>query len=446
MIGKRIAHFSPGRALLSSFCITILFGTAALCLPWARNVSIPFLDILFTATSATCVTGLFTISLDQFSTFGHIILLILIQIGGLGLITLSIFLISLFINLGMSSQIMLGQVLEIESWKYLKRILFFTIGLTLMVEFIGAAIIYWSIHESFDTPYALFIALFQSISAFCNAGIVHNLSLFNNNYPVLIVTAFLVFTGGLGFVVWYEIVSWIGSLFRRKRYQFSLHSKIILIGSTLIIGCFAMLFWILEHDNIFAAYTPYKALFISLFHAISLRSSGFMTIPLHELQLPTIFIIMILCIIGSAPGSTGSGIKVTTFFIYIATIKAVVVGNSAVIIKGRTIPHEQVLKCIAIVSLSLLWIALATICLLITEVGWGFLQIIFEVISSFTTLGLSLGITSSLSTVGKIIIIINMIIGRIGSLTLIVALRQATIQGRHENVGISYPEERVMLS
>ena len=127
MISKRIAHFSPGRALLSSFCITIMLGTVALALPWARHTSIPFIDLLFTATSATCVTGLFTIPIEQFTTFGHVILLLSIQIGGLGLITLSIFLISLFMNLGMTQQIMVGQMLELESWKNLKRILFFTI-------------------------------------------------------------------------------------------------------------------------------------------------------------------------------------------------------------------------------------------------------------------------------------------------------------------------------
>lgn len=446
MVSKRIAHFSPGRALFSSFCITILFGTFALALPWSRTVSMSFLDVLFTATSATCVTGLSVIPFDQFTLFGHVILLILIQIGGLGLITLSIFLLSLFMNLGMSSQVLVGQVLEIESWHYLKRILFFTISLTLLVESLGAAIMYWSIRDQCDTATAAFFAIFQSVSAFCNAGIVHNMDIFKNNYLVLCTTAFLVCIGGLGFVVWYEVFRWLKSLFTKRRHAFSLHSRIILWGSTALILCAATLFWILEHGNLFTNYSALAGIVSSFFHAITLRSSGFITVPLSELQLPTILIIMILCFIGSAPGSTGSGIKVTTFFIYIAIIKAVTLGNSAVVIKGRTIPHEQVLKCIAIASLSLAWIVSTTFCLLITEAGWGFLQILFEVVSSFTTLGLSLGITASLSSIGKIIIIINMIIGRIGSLTLIVALRQATINSRHEKFGISYPEERVMLS
>ena len=449
MISKRIAHFSPGRALLSSFCITIVVGTLALALPWARNTSIPFIDLLFTATSATCVTGLFTIPLEQFTTFGHVILLLLIQIGGLGLITLSIFLISLFMNLGMTQQIMVGQVLELGSWKSLKRILFFTISLTLIVESLGAAIIYWSIRHMFDKPQAIFVAVFHSVSSFCNAGISiagNNMQPFCGNTTAIITTAVLIFIGGLGFVTWYEIMRYCRSLLHKKRYTFSLHSKIILYGASTLIFCSAILMWILEHDSLFASCPATHNLINAFFQAISFRSTGFSTIPLSEYQLPTIFIIMILCFIGSAPGSTGSGIKLTTFFIYLATIKAAIMGKSSVVIRGRTIVRDQVFKCIAIVSLSFAWIAISTVCLLITEAGWSFLQIFFEAVSAFTNLGLSLGVTASLSVIGKLLIILSMIVGRVGSLTLIVALRQATIRAKHEPVGITYPEERVMLS
>jgi len=449
MISKRIAHFSPGRALLSSFCITIVLGTLALALPWARHISIPFIDLLFTATSATCVTGLFTIPLEQFTTFGHIILLLLIQIGGLGLITLSIFLISLFMNLGMTQQIMVGQMLELESWKSLKRILFFTIGLTLIVESIGATIIYWSIRHMFDKPQAIFVAIFHSVSSFCNAGISitgNNMQDFCGNSIMIITTAALIFIGGLGFVTWYEIMRYCRSLLHKKRYTFSLHSKIILYGASGLIFCSAVGMWILEHENLFASCPATRNMLNTFFQAISFRSTGFSTIPLSEYQLPTIFSIMTICFIGSAPGSTGSGIKLTTFFIYLATIKAAIMGKSSVVIRGRTIAHDQVLKCIAIVSLSLAWIIASTACLLITEAGWNFLPILFEAVSAFANLGLSLGVTSSLSIIGKLLIIVSMIIGRVGSLTLIVALRQATVRTKHEPIGITYPEERVMLS
>jgi len=449
MVSKRIAHFSPGRALFFSFCITIILGTIALALPWAQKISIPFIDVLFTAASATCVTGLFTVPLDHFTTFGHIILLLLIQIGGLGLITLSIFLISLFMNLGMSSQIMVGQVLELESWTSLKRTLFFTIALTLIVESIGAAIIYWSIGHLFPKPYAYFIALFHSVSSFCNAGISIadiGMNVLCNNAIMLTITGILIFIGGLGFVTWYEVISYLNSLIRKKRYVFSLHSKIILYGSTALISASAVLFWILEHGNLFATCPATHNLLNALFQAISFRSSGFSSVALSEYQLPTIFIIMIIAFIGSSPGSTGSGIKITTFFVYLATIKAAIFGRSRVIIRGRTIATDQVLKCIAIVSLSIVWIAISTICLLITEAGWSFLPLLFEATSAFTNLGMSLGVTNSLSLTGKLLIITSMIIGRVGSLTLIVALRQSTIRAQNQPVHVTYPEERVMLS
>jgi len=449
MLSKKIAHFSPGRALLTSFCITIALGTLALALPWARTTSIPFIDLLFTATSATCVTGLFTVPIHHFTTFGHAILLLLIQIGGLGLITLSIFLISLFMNLGITQQIMVGQVMELDSWKSLKRILFFTIGLTLVVETIGAGIIYWSVQDMFDTPYALFISAFHAISSFCNAGISiagNNMGPLSSSPLILVTTTALIFTGGLGFMAWYEIICYIQSLLHKKRYSLSLHSKIILMGSIVLIFCSTVLLWILEHDSLFASYPTARSLLNAFFHAISFRSTGFSIIPLSELQLPTIFLIMMLCFIGSSPGSTGSGIKITTLAIYLAIIKSAIIGNNTVVIKGRTIASDQVLKCIAIVSLSIMWIILSTLCLLITEAGWSFLQLFFEAISAFTNIGLSLGITSSLSLTGKCITILSMIIGRVGSLTLIIALRESTLRRKHEPIGISYPEERVMLS
>lgn len=444
-----MARFSPGRALLFSFCITIALGTLALALPWSRNVDISFIDLLFTATSATCVTGLFTIPLTHFTFFGHIILLFLIQIGGLGLITLSIFLLSLFMNLGMKQQIMAGQILELESWKNLKHILFFTIGLTLLVESIGALIIYWSIRQSVDQSKALFIAIFHAVSSFCNAGISlleHNMASFCGNNIVIITTALLIFIGGLGFVTWYEIMRSITAVIKHKRYNLSLHSKIILYGSTTLILLSAITLWLLEYNSMFNNCPSTHSIINAFFQAISFRSAGFSTVPLHAYKLPTICIIMILAFIGSSPGSTGSGIKFTTFFIYIATIRAAIMGRSSVIIKGRAIAPDQILKCIAIVSLSLAWIVMSTLFLLITESNNHFLVILFEAVSAFTTIGLSLGLTSSLTLLGKLLIIMSMIIGRVGSLTLIVALRQATIRSQHEPIGISYPEERVMLS
>jgi trk system potassium uptake protein TrkH len=228
-----------------------------------------------------------------------------------------------------------------------------------------------------------------------------------------------------------------------RRYVFSLHSKIIMYTSALLVFGFAVLFWILEHNNTLGTMTFTQGITNALFHGVTLRSAGILAVPIAQLHIATIFCILILAFIGSAPGSTGSGIKVTTLAIFLATVKAAVSGRTSVEIRGRSIAKEQVYKAVAIVSLSIAWIAFCTLCLLITEPTADFVDLFFETISGFSNLGLSTGITPFLSTLGKFFIMISMVIGRIGSLTLIFALK---FQSKPETSGFSYPEERVMLS
>ena len=235
---------------------------------------------------------------------------------------------------------------------------------------------------------------------------------------------------------------YIMSLTKKNRYRFSLHSKIILYGSTALLITSAIIFWILEHDNTLANMSSMQTIIYALFHAVSFKSAGFIVTCLDQFQLATLFIIMIISFIGSSPGSTGSGVKITTFTVFLATIKAAITGRTSVEIKGRRLLKEQVNRAVAIVSLSLAWIFLTTFCLLITEKNWQFFELLFEAVSAFTTLGLTTGVTSTLSTAGKLFIIASMIIGRIGSLTLILALKLKT---QREVGDFQYPEERIML-
>lgn len=439
-----IVRFAPGRIIITAFLFGIVVGTALLALPAARKVPISLLDLFFTATSLLCVTGLMTVPLSSFTSFGHFIILILMQLGGLGLITMTIFVLSLFMEFGFGTQILAGKLLELESWKNIKELLFFIITLSICIELIGAALFFLILVPHFSLSTTVFLSLFHAIASFCDAGLSlfpGNMLLFQKQGLFLLVTCVLMVSGGLGFITWREIFLYIQSLRQPRRHHFSLHSKIVMSMALIILVISTILFWLLERNNTLALLSAPYAFLNSLFNATAMRSTGFTSIWPAELNLATLFLIMIVSFIGSSPGSTGSGIKTTTFAIFVAMVQAAIQGRTSVEIKKRRIPRDQVYKSLAIIALSITWILVATFVLLITERGWDFLDIIFEVVSAFATLGISLGITPFLSAVGKLIIITTMIIGRIGSMTVVLALRRQTEPREYE-----YPEERVLLS
>lgn len=445
MIIRKDILASPGRTVLLSIFFTICIGTLLLTLPIAQKTSISLLDCFFTATSATCVTGALTVPFNSFTLFGKSIILALIQIGGLGLLTLTLFLASLFFNLGLSTQLMVGQLFEIDSWRTTRRVLLFVISFTFICEGIATALIYQIIKHQYPTHEALFHAFFHSISSFNSAGLSsfgHSLINYSTNIPLLSVTALLIIAGGFGFVTWYELFMYAHSrLFTQKRFTISLTTRIVLIMSTAIIIIATLLLIVLEGPSHFYHAPWWLTCSNMLFNAIAYRSAGLTTIDIHTMQSATVFLIMMYSFIGSSPGSTGSGIKITTFTLFLATIRAVITGRTTVDLKGRRIPQDQIFKAMAVLSLSFCWIIFSTFCLLLIEPKASFIGIFFETVSSFTTLGLATEITPFLSSLGKLLIILNMFIGRVGSLTLLLALKTRT-----ERVDFQYPEERIMIS
>lgn len=440
---KKIADFSPGRIILISMLAAIFIGTLFLLLPASHTVQIPLIDLLFTATSVTCVTGLLTVPITSFSAFGQFIILILMQIGGLGLITMTIFIMSIFVHLGLATQMLAGQILELESWKNIKNLLFFIIKFTVLFEGLGTLITFFVIRHEFNPLQSIFYSIFHAVSSFCNAGFYlfpHGMIRYNENPTMLLMTSVLMLFGGLGFITWHELIEYAKSFYHKKKRFLSLYSKIVLSTTAFLIFSTGFLYWMLERNNTFYAMSPMMAFCNTLFNAIASRSTGFITVHTNELQIATLFIVMIVAFIGSSPGSTGSGIKTTTFAIFLATIKSAVMGQDAVQIKGRRIAKDQAYKAMAIISLSFGWILVTTFCLLITEHTFEFFDILFEVVSAFATLGLSTGITPYLSSTGKLFIITTMIVGRIGSLTVMLALWK-----KPEVQEFKYPEERVML-
>lgn len=445
MSKKNLAHFSAGRIIISSLFVAIFCGTTALMLPLAQTQPLAFIDVLFTAVSATCVTGLLTIPLSSFTPFGHAIILLLIQIGGLGLITLTLFILSLFINFGLTTQVMAVKLLEIEQQYNIKKLILFIMMVTLTAESLGAGILFLSLRHQFPLGKALFLSIFHAISSFCNAGITlfdHDMIEYATNAPLLITTMALILTGGLGFITWLELFEHFKQRRRKKVARpFSLHSKIVLLTTPLLIAISTTLLYLFEINNSFSHLEQPFGLLNALFTAISTRCTGLLTVPFTTMSSPSIFTILFITFVGASPGSTGSGIKITTLFILLATVKAAISGRNAVEIKGRQIPKDQVYKAMTIALLSFIWISITTLLLLITEQNFNEFALIFEATSAFTTLGISSAITPHLSFAGKIIITISMIVGRLGSLTMILALKKS-----FDVQEFSYPEERVMLT
>lgn len=445
-----IIALSPAHIIVASFFILILCGTALLSLPFARTQPAAFIDLFFTATSATCVTGLFTIPFSSFTFFGKSIILALVQIGALGLATMSLFILSLFMELGIATKSMVGQLLEVSSWQDIKKMLVFISLATLITELIGALLFLIIFASHYPLGEALYYSLFHSVSSFCNAGIsfLHdikqqNLEIYNGNYLFIFVTSILMFLGGIGFITWKECILYLHSLIvPSKPFRFSLHSKIILYSVPILLMVTACIFWALEHNNTLSQLSFPQTIANTIFHAISFKSCGFFIVPFCQFHAATLFLILLISIIGSSPGSTGSGIKITTFVTFLCIIKATLKGRESAEAFGRQIPLDQAHKALTIISLSIGWILFTTFCLLITETEWSFFEVFFEAGSAFSNLGASLAGSDHLSFIGKLLIIATMLIGRIGSLTFILGLKLRT---RRESSEFSYPEERVIL-
>lgn len=441
-------HLSPGIVIILSFMFIIGMGVLLLSLPQARTTHVSFIDLLFTSATSTCVAGLTVVPMTHFTMFGQAVIMCLIQLGGLGLMTFSFFFISLFLNMGMTAQILAGKILEFKSWSKIKKFLIIIISTTFFTEIIGAIFLYFPLRERFDTGKAIFYAMFHSVSAFCNAGLDllgDGVISFQTRPLVLLIFAFLIFSGGIGFFFWYEVAYKIKPLlmniFRKnKPVKFSLHVKITLITTIALVVIGTVATWLLERGASLSHLSNIDSFFVSLTHSVSIRSAGFQFFKLQEATYPILLLFVILMYIGANSGGTGGGIKTTTFALFSATIASIFKNREDIEFFGRRISQVQVYSAIAIVVLSSFWIVFATFLLLLTEQRFGFMQILFETVSSFGTCGLSTGITPSLSPVGKLIIVSTMFFGRIGSLTMVLAFSKARKKHLYK-----YPKERVVI-
>ncbi len=459
--GKFKSRLNPPKVVFLSFLTAILVGSVILSLPIATPAgekSLHYIDALFTATSATCVTGLIVKKTgEDFSLFGQVIILVLIQIGGLGIMTLSTFFLSLFgRKMTLRDRLAVQTILGREKFGRITGLIRHVLLFTFTFELIGAAILYLGmINSPANTNAPLktaYFAVFHSISAFCNSGFsLYSDSLIRyNSTPIIVLTmGVLIICGGFGFLVLYNIRNirfWKKD--RIERGRLGLQSKVVLTTTAFLIAVGFLLFLIFEWNRAQAGFSPGKRIMNSFFCAVTPRTAGFNTVDYTQMSKPGLLLSMFLMFIGASPGSTGGGIKTCTFAILLGASIANIRGESNVSLFKRTLPTKIIQEAIGIVSISILIIVIMTIALSISEQNnrfenpeTGFItKTAFEVISAFGTVGLSTGITSKLTQVGRLLITVTMFVGRIGPLVIALA-----IGGREMKPPVLYPEEPIMI-
>ncbi len=443
----------PEITLAFSFLIVILVGSFLLTLDISNtNQDISYIDALFTATTSTCVTGLVTVvPAEQFTIFGQIVILLLIQIGGLGLMTfVSVLLLFMHAKLDFREKLLLKDALSKEDFHgvggYIKAI----IRYTFFFEIIGFILIFTQLYRGENIPLELFQSLFLSISAFCNAGIdilgPNSLLNFQTNIVINLTVSFLIIMGGLGFAAWFDIAHNLRVMHNLKKNiafffkKLKINTKVVLMMTVSLILFGSVMIFVLEYHNSLAHLDLFDKIMASFFNSVTLRTAGFFTIDFTILHDATKLIMIILMFIGGSPGGTAGGIKTTTFFLLVYSVLALINDRNNVSFFKREVHYSYIIKAFVVFLLYTLIMIVAVFFISIFE-NQDFIDILFEVVSALATVGLSTGITTSLCTASKIVIILLMFIGRVGPITIALSLRRRV----KTDSGIRYPATDIVV-
>lgn len=450
-----ISTKSPTQQIALSFLGVILVGTFLLMLPISNaQPLLPFIDYLFTATSAVCVTGLSTLVVQtQFSVFGKIIMIILMQIGGLGLMTLiAIFLIFLEGKLTLATKKSMSEAVNRNNFDDFHHFIQSIVKYTIFFEVIGILVLSTRFVPEFGLSEGLFNATFISISAFCNAGFdpfgANSLANYVSDPIIILTVASLIVMGGLGFGVWFDISQGSKLILKGKQKirfvinHFHVHVKLVIFMTVLLIVSGFVFFVLFEFSNpeSFGPLSLWDKLLNALFHSITLRTAGFSFLNVGNFRVVTLLFMMIYMVIGGSPGGTAGGFKTTTFAILILMVIAELRGKDSITVYHRSIGREQFRKAFIIVVI-LLSILFVSIMLLSMTESFTLPEISFEAASAIATVGLSTGITANLSYLGKWIIILLMFIGRIGPLTMILSINTNAKKG----IEVNYPKADILI-
>lgn len=454
---------SPTLVFILSFFILICIGAILLSLPHATQNGISLIDALFTSTSAVCVTGLIVLdTAKDFTFFGQTIIMILFQIGGLGMMTFTSFFGFFFKgSFSIENQLFIRDYINEnnvgEIYSTLLKIIFFTV----LTEVIAAFLIY---HFTSDTLFSskgeqLFFAAFHAISAFCNAGfstLSNGLyeSGFREAYSMHLVLALAIILGGIGFPVFINYYNYLKHVvvggtkkllgiesYRHVPRVSNVSTKLSLYTTGVLLVVGFITFWVFESESTLEGLSPYGKFATAVFGAVTPRTAGFNTVDMTLLTVPTILIYLILMWIGASPGSTGGGLKTSTFAVALLNTLSIATGKKRVEVFMRQISYETIQKAFAVIALSFLVIGLGIFLVMLFDPHLPLIDVAFEVFSAFSTVGLSLGITSQLGTASKLVIMICMFMGRVGTLTVLIAIVRKAGQHRYK-----YPEENVFIT
>ncbi len=452
---KRNRFITPVNLPILSFAGLILVGTLLLMLPYAATgPRLAAVDALFTATSATCVTGLVVVDTgSRLSLFGQWVVLVLIQCGGLGIMTFSTVLILLMTGrFSVLQRSVIQDTFTHSPDTRLPSLVLHVVTFTLVLEAAGAALLFLRFVGMYHPGRALYLAVFHAISAFCNAGFcLYSQSFmdFSSDPLVSLTVALLIICGGIGFLVMLELkrVAFRSPQAGRAR-RISVHSKLVLTLTVVLVVAGTLGFLLCEWNHAMTGLSLPAKLLAAFFQSVTARTAGFNTLDFGKMANVTLLFTILLMFIGAASGSTGGGIKVNTLGVLFALSRSRLRGEEATSIFRRTLTAETVGRAISVFVVAVIVIYAATMALTVSELGTTiheesrglFLELLFEVVSAFGTVGLSVGITSKLSTLGKLILVVVMFVGRLGPLSIAVAL-----SGREPRSKIQYAEENVMI-
>lgn len=430
---KRSLNLTTTQTILLSFLLAILIGSALLALPVssADGAAVPYIDALFTATTSICVTGLVTVpTFSTWSVFGQIVILFLIQIGGLGVVTImSGLMISLHRRIGIRDRMLIQDAFNLNTLSGMVKFIRKVIVGTFLIEGIGA-LFYMTVFVPEFGMKGIWISLFNAVSAFCNAGmdVISENSLYAYvHHPVVnLVTVLLIVFGGIGYIVWWDLMGALKNIRRQKLKCFAtltLHSKIALSVTGILIfgGTAAILAFEYNNPLTIGSFSFFDKIQASLFQSVTTRTAGFATVPQENLTNASAIVSLLLMFIGGSPVGTAGGIKTVTFAVLITSAFATMKSHSEAELFHRTIPKHAVSKAVAVVSMAFIILVTATLCLsAVTDADA--LDIFYETVSAAATVGLTRSLTAELNLWGRIIIIITMYLGRVGPISLMIAL------------------------
>jgi trk system potassium uptake protein TrkH len=432
---------SPARILVGGFTLVSILGALLLMLPMATvdQQGLAFIDAWFMATSAVCVTGLAVITpRTDLTMFGQLVILFLIQIGGIGFMTIaSMMAVLLGKRISIRDRLLLKEALNQQSLDGIVLVIAIVVA-TVAIELVGAIVLTAQFWGQMPPAQAVYYGIFHAISAFNNAGFDlfgNSLVDFSQQYVIQTTIAGLIIVGGLGYIVMLNVV--------QTRFRFAkmtVHSKIVLMTSAVLLVVATLVFWALEWRNtIFQHQSIDYIVMNSFFQSVSLRTAGFNTVDLMQLRDATVYFMIFVMFIGASPGSTGGGIKTTTLAVAVLLVYHVIRGRKEVTVFYRTITQDFVIKSFVLIMLSVFMVMLTTFVLTMSE-SRAFLPLLFESVSAFATVGLSLGVTPELTPFGKVMIIVTMLAGRVGPLTLFFAM-----SNQAATTGYRYPEDKIII-